>query len=102
MKLGEFQDAIDRHGDDLATWPAGLRQPGLALLLASPAARRILDEARSLRSAFKSASPVRAPKSLIDRIIVAAVGADSQPPAAATQSNRQPGAPINAKTASFI
>jgi hypothetical protein len=82
MKIGEFQDAIDRHGDDLATWPAGLRQPGLALLLASPAARRALDEARSLRSAFKSASPVKAPKSLIDRIVLGAVGAVSQPPTA--------------------
>lgn len=89
MKLGEFQDAIDRHGDDLATWPAGLRQPGLALLLASPAARRILDEARSLRSAFKSVSPIKAPKSLIDRIVLGAVGAVSQPPTAATQSNLQ-------------
>ncbi|WNJ90955.1 hypothetical protein [Bosea sp. 685] len=89
MKIGEFQDAIDRHGDDLATWPAGLRQPGLALLLASPVARAALDEARNLRAAFKSASPIRAPKSLIDRIILEAVGAVSQPPTSAPQSNLQ-------------
>ncbi|MDR6873677.1 hypothetical protein J2Y55_004704 [Bosea sp. BE125] len=89
MKLGEFQDAIDRHGDDLATWPTALRQPGLALLLASPTARAALDEARNLRAAFRSASPIRAPKNLIDRIVQGAVGAVSQPPTATTQSNLQ-------------
>ena len=61
MKIEDFQDAVDRLGDDPSRWSEGLRAEAEVLILTSAAARKILDEARQLRRLLTSAAPIRAP-----------------------------------------
>jgi hypothetical protein len=68
MNLVEFQDLLDRHGEDLSLWPAPQQRAAAVLLEASEPARAALDEARQLRQALAS-KPVRAPAGLTDRIM---------------------------------
>jgi hypothetical protein len=67
MDAKEFEDLIDRYGEDLSRWPEGLRQPAAVLLVSSQQARAIIEAARFIREAL-SAPPVRAPAGLADRI----------------------------------
>ncbi len=85
MNRTEFREAVDRHGEDLSTWP--LPEAGAAsLLLANePEARSILDEARAMRAALAPRAAVRAPAGLTDRILQAAFG---DAPATAKHSPR--------------
>ncbi|MEY9878955.1 hypothetical protein [Bradyrhizobium sp. USDA 329] len=71
MDVTEFEELIDRLGEDLSLWPDDRRLPAEALLARSSAARALLEEARMLRRAF-AAPPVRAPAGLADRIVAAA------------------------------
>lgn len=71
MDVTEFEELIDRLGEDLSLWPDDRRLPADELLARSPAAQALLDEARALRHAL-AAPPVRAPAGLADRIIAAA------------------------------
>jgi hypothetical protein len=79
MKIAEFEDLVDRLGDDVSRWPDSLAPAARALLAESDAARAILAEATVLRRALAS-TPVRAPAGLADRIMSEA--ARSGPPAA--------------------
>ena len=79
MKPVDFQEAVDRLGDDLARWPESLRRQAIELLAAEPAARRILAEAAALRGAMAAAPSSRAPRGLVDRILSAAFDAESAP-----------------------
>ncbi|WP_027556716.1 hypothetical protein [Bradyrhizobium sp. Cp5.3] len=71
MDVTEFEDLIDRLGEDLSRWPDDQRLPAEELLACSAAAQSLLEEARTLRSALE-APPVRAPAGLADRIAAAA------------------------------
>ncbi|MBR0972644.1 MULTISPECIES: hypothetical protein [Bradyrhizobium] len=71
MDVTEFEELIDRLGEDLSLWPDDRRLPAEELLAHSSAAQALLEEARAVRSAL-AAPPVRAPKGLADRIVAAA------------------------------
>jgi len=71
MDVTEFEDLIDRLGDDLTRWPEGRRLAAETLLAASAEAPALLDQAKILRQML-SAPPVRAPIGLTDRIMAAA------------------------------
>ncbi|MBR0815194.1 hypothetical protein JQ544_26935 [Bradyrhizobium diazoefficiens] len=71
MDVIEFEELIDRLGEDLSLWPDDRRLPAEELLSRSSAAQALLEEARALRLAL-SAPPVRAPAGLADRIVAAA------------------------------
>lgn len=68
MTLADFQDLLDRQGEDLSLWPQPQQQAAALLLESSEQARAALDEARQLRQAL-AAPPVRAPAGLTDRIM---------------------------------
>lgn len=71
MDVTEFEELIDRLGEDLSLWPDDRRLPAEELLAQSAAAQALLEEARAVRHAL--ATPfVRAPKGLADRIVAAA------------------------------
>ncbi|MFT4117784.1 hypothetical protein [Bradyrhizobium sp.] len=71
MDVTEFEELIDRLGEDLSLWPDDRRLPAEQLVAQSAAARALLEEARTLRRAL-AAPPVRAPAGLADRIVAAA------------------------------
>jgi hypothetical protein len=84
MDVTEFEDLIDRLGEDLSLWPDDRRLPAEALLEQSADARTLLDQARALRSAL-AAPPVRAPAGLADRIVAAATRRTSEDDAPRTE-----------------
>ncbi|MCP3411047.1 hypothetical protein [Bradyrhizobium sp. CCGB01] len=71
MDVTEFEELIDRLGEDLSLWPDDRRLPAEELLARSSTAQALLEEARTLRQAL-AAPPVRAPAGLADRIVAAA------------------------------
>ncbi|MBR0954654.1 hypothetical protein [Bradyrhizobium canariense] len=71
MDVTEFEELIDRLGEDLSLWPDDRRIPAEELLARSAAAQALLEESRVLRRAL-AAPPVRAPAGLADRIVTAA------------------------------
>lgn len=71
MDVTEFEELIDRLGEDLSLWPDDRRLLAEGLLAHSSAAQALLEEARALRRALASPA-VRAPKGLADRIVAAA------------------------------
>jgi hypothetical protein len=71
MDVTEFEELIDRLGEDLSLWPDDRRLPAEELLKRSSAAEALLEEMRALRQAL-AAPPVRAPAGLADRIAAAA------------------------------
>ncbi|SFI21256.1 hypothetical protein [Bradyrhizobium sp. cf659] len=78
MDVTEFEELIDRLGEDLSLWPDDRRVPAEELLAHSSAAQALLEEARALRQAL-AAPPVRAPKGLADRIAAAAAKMKGDP-----------------------
>lgn len=60
MDVTEFEELIDRLGEDLSLWPDDRRLPAEELLARSSTAQALLEEARTLRQAL-AAPPVRAP-----------------------------------------
>jgi len=75
MNIEEFEDCVDRYGEDVASWPSPERERGAALVRSSLAARGIVSQAKLLRAAMTGAAPVRAPFGLADRIVARAVAA---------------------------
>lgn len=71
MDVTEFEDLIDRLGEDLSRWPDDRRLLAEQLLSQSTEAQALLAQARELRAAL-AAPPVRAPAGLADRIVAAA------------------------------
>jgi hypothetical protein len=71
MDIGEFQDLVDRLGEDLSQWPEPCRKPALDLLAVSAEAGTALEQARVLRQALAQ-PPLRAPAGLAGRIFAAA------------------------------
>ncbi|ABD86439.1 hypothetical protein [Rhodopseudomonas palustris] len=83
IDVADFQDLLDRLGEDLSSWPMPQREAAAALLRESDQARARLDEAKLLRRAL-AAKPVRASAALTDRIMLAIQpappAADAAPP----------------------
>jgi hypothetical protein len=79
MHVNEFEDLIDRLGDDMCRWPDAQRQAADLLLAASAEARALLREAHKLRAAL-SMPAIRAPAGLADRIVSAALAQKIEPP----------------------
>ena len=52
MDVREFEDLIDRLGEDISQWPDVQRRAAADLLAASPDAARLLSEARLIRQAL--------------------------------------------------
>lgn len=77
MDEAQFQDLVDRQGEDLTRWPEAIRIEAEQLLLVSESARRILGDAVALRAAFAAARPIRAPRDLAARILALASDDDA-------------------------
>lgn len=90
MNVNEFEDLIDRLGEDMSRWPAAQREAAEGLLASSPEAQAILDEARILRMAL-AAPAVKAPPGLAERIIAAAGKLVVAPPAPETADDSAAG-----------
>lgn len=73
MNRNELRDAVDRHGEDLSTWPLSERHGAIQLLANDPDARCVLDEARAMRALIAGHASIRAPVGLADRIVRAAL-----------------------------
>ena len=89
MDIAEFEDLIDRLGDDPSRWPDDQRRAAEHLLAASAEARSLLGEAKAVREAL-AAPPVRAPAGLADRIVAAARQAPADPQTSPDQQAIQP------------
>lgn len=87
MTIDEFEDLLDRCGDDVASWPVAHRQAGLTLLRESQAARDLVEEAWSMRQAFAPDPSQRAPAGLADRIIARAAASSDAPASGAVMPN---------------
>jgi hypothetical protein len=81
MDVSEFEDLIDRLGEDMYRWPEGQRLAAEKLIASSAAAKELLVQARALRQAL-TAPPVRAPADLVDRIVAAAGKLNAEAPPA--------------------
>jgi hypothetical protein len=81
MDVREFENLIDRLGEDISRWPDVQRQAAAELLSSSPEASTLLAEARVVREAL-SVPLVRAPAGLADRIFTAASKLKSEPSSA--------------------
>jgi hypothetical protein len=68
MNVADFEDLLDRLGEDMSSWPVAQREAAALLLRSSNEARAVLDQARLLRRAL-SAPPIRARAGLSDRIM---------------------------------
>jgi hypothetical protein len=79
MDVSEFEDLIDRLGEDMSRWPVGQRLAAEKLIASCSEARELLDRARALRQGL-TAPPVRAPAGLVDRIVAAAGPLSPLPP----------------------
>jgi len=91
MDVREFEDLIDRLGEDVSRWPdAQQRQAATDLLACSEDARVLLEEARVLREAL-SAPAVSAPEGLADRIVAAAMRLAEEEELAVPVDATQPG-----------
>lgn len=71
MDIAEFEDLIDRLGDDPSRWPDDQRREAERLVATSTEAQRLIADAKAVREAL-AAPPVRAPAGLADRIVAAA------------------------------
>jgi hypothetical protein len=81
MNIAEFEDLLDRLGEDMSTWPAPLQQAAAVLLRSSDEARGLLEETRLMRRAL-AGTPIRAPAGLADRIMLGVRQPASEPAAA--------------------
>lgn len=88
MDEAQFQDLVDRHGEDLTLWPAAFRKDAEALVRQSERARSILEKAAALRAALAAGKDVRAPAGLKARII--ALAADDETDQASSPSAGSP------------
>lgn len=105
MDIDDFEDQVDRWGEDVSAWPEPSRTQGLALLKASAEAREVLAEAKALREALAARPAVRAPADLADRILAAARATEPQrepaPPLAPALPQRKAGSPWAAALAAL-
>lgn len=89
MQVSEFEDLIERLGDDLSRWPDAQRLAAESLIATSPTAQALIAEAKLIREAL-TATPIRAPAGLADRIVAAAAASKSVPEPANQQPSARP------------
>jgi hypothetical protein len=89
MDVSEFEDLIDRLGDDMSRWPDDRRAAAEVLLGSSREARTLLEEARTLRNAL-AGPPVCAPSGLADRIVNIASRLNADPSSAEAETGAHP------------
>ncbi|WP_421759005.1 hypothetical protein [Devosia sp.] len=68
LTLEEFEAALDRDGADLGKWPAQQQVAAMALMAQSAEARQLFESARQVEELLASASGIKAPRGLADRI----------------------------------
>ena len=68
ISVEQFQELLDRLGEDLSAWPEELRNQALELLSTSEDARKRLAEAKATADELRATSP-KAPKGLVNRIL---------------------------------
>ena len=68
MKIADFEDLLDRLGEDMSSWPAPQQQAAANFLRSSAEARSALAQAKLLRQAL-SAPTIRADAGLTERIM---------------------------------
>lgn len=92
MDLAEFEDLVDRFGDDIGRWPPERRAAAQAYLATSDAARALLRQAAGVRQMFETAPRPMAPPDLAARILAraAAEPPPAAPPSAAGRSGQMP------------
>jgi len=69
MDLAEFEDLVDRLGEDISAWPEPARTDARSLLAQSQEAREVLAAAHDMRVGLGRDQTVRAPAGLVDRIM---------------------------------
>jgi hypothetical protein len=79
MDVAEFEELIDRLGEDVRRWPSPAREAALALLQNSAAARDVLGRAEELRRLLAAPPDVKAPAGLADRIVANARRSEGRP-----------------------
>jgi hypothetical protein len=72
MDLEEFEDLVDRWGEDIHRWQSPFREQAAELLRTNGSARDVLDQAAFLRRTIAGPAPAKAPAGLADRITAAA------------------------------
>lgn len=101
MTIEEFEDLVDRLGEDLSAWPEGVRKAGELLLKNSAEAREIVQEAGLMRRAFAPGRAARAPAGLADSIVLRATSRQATPPLAVAASQGGFAVPIPRLPLSF-
>lgn len=79
MNLAEFEDLVDRCGEQPAAWPAEVRADALDLLGRSQEARDVVAAAAALREMFNDSLAEPAPANLANRIVTLAGRVDDLP-----------------------
>ena len=89
MNIADFEDLLDRLGEDISGWPVPQQQAAAEFLQSSAEARAALAQAKLLRHAL-SAPPVRAEAGLTERIMQALRRGDAAVPAESVPVVQQP------------
>lgn len=80
MDLREFEDLVDRFGDDIGRWPPERRAAAQAHAASSVKARALLRQAADLRRRFADEPRISAPADLAARILARAAAEPPQAP----------------------
>lgn len=75
MSPQEFQDLIDRYGDDLQEWPGDFLRQARELVQSCDEAQDILDQANRLRLQLMDLG-VQAPNMFADHVVAVALAMD--------------------------
>ncbi len=90
MNLAEFEDLVDRCGEQPAAWPVEVRADALKFLAESNEARDVVAEAAALREMFNRNPATPAPANLGQRIVTLAGRLDDRPPRFDKESRPKP------------
>lgn len=80
LSLQDFEDLLDRWGDDVASWPQPARLDAQALMAQDPRAVTLLAEVRRMRELLATPPAPRARPELAARILAAAAASPQSPP----------------------
>jgi hypothetical protein len=78
MDIAEFEELLDRLGEDVSRWPAPSRDAARVLLRRSTEARDLVARAQDMRRALAPPAAIRAPAGLAGRIVARAM--EASPP----------------------
>ena len=69
MSVAQFEELLDRYGPDLEIWPKEQAAGALALLSISQEAQNSLRFAQGIEKLAKASPTLKAPSSLVNRIM---------------------------------